>query len=212
MELISQGAEARIYKTSFNAMPAILKERFAKNYRHPELEKRLTKMRMTQEVRCNTRAAKAGVATPTVYNVDMVENKILMEYVHGVPLREVFDGECTNKYDICEQLGLMIAKLHNVNIVHGDLTTSNVLLKSSQDETLVLIDFGLAKSNASTEDKAVDMYVLERAFSSTHPGSQDLFDKVVASYTSALSDKTRAAVITRLKQVQQRGRKREMIG
>jgi len=38
-----------------------------------------------------------------------------------------------------------------------------------------MIDFGLSFVSGKIEDKAVDIYVLKRAFISTHPGSEDLF-------------------------------------
>lgn len=63
-------------------------------------------------------------------------------------------------------MGQMILRLHNVNIIHGDLTTSNMMISNDK---LYLIDFGLAYTKPNAEDKAVDLYVLERAFVSTHP-------------------------------------------
>ena len=49
--------------------------------------------------------------------------------------------------------------------------------------TLYMIDFGLSQVTAKTEDKAVDFYVLKRAFISTHPGSELLFEKILEYYT-----------------------------
>jgi len=83
-------------------------------------------------------------------------------------------------------LGKMLARLHACNIVHGDLTTSNIMVRDNEEggattaggdagatTSLVLIDFGLSYSSTLLEDKAVDLYVLERAFLSTHPGTED---------------------------------------
>jgi len=36
-----------------------------------------------------------------------------------------------------------------------------------------MIDFGLSSNSTMIEDRAVDLYVLERAFISTHPNTQD---------------------------------------
>lgn len=115
------------------------------------------------------------------------------------------------KLVLCESLGVLVGKLHNGGIAHGDLTTSNVM-RRSVDNQLVLIDFGLAKFNANVEDKAVDMYVLERAFSSTHPGSETWFAQVLVGYSDALNAKDRDKVLKKFSAVQQRGRKREMFG
>ncbi|KAJ2432712.1 TP53 regulating kinase [Coemansia sp. RSA 2424] len=97
--------------------------------------------------------------------------------------------------------------MHSFNIVHGDLTTSNMILGS--DNQLVLIDFGLSQISSSTEDKAVDLYVLERAFISTHPNSERLFATVLEAYDS--SEPARL-ILRRLEDVRQRGRKRDMSG
>jgi tRNA A-37 threonylcarbamoyl transferase component Bud32 len=52
----------------------------------------------------------------------------------------------------------------------------------------VLIDFGLAYTSSLTEDKAVDLYVLERAFASTHPDSELLFGKVLEGYKGKMGE------------------------
>ena len=83
---------------------------------------------------------------------------------------------CQDKlYDIAQKMGEAIAKMHDANIMHGDLTTSNMMIRSGS-ESLVMIDFGLSFISAMSEDRAVDLYVLERAFQSTHP----LHDHVVS--------------------------------
>jgi TP53 regulating kinase-like protein len=73
-----------------------------------------------------------------------------------------------------------------------------------------MIDFGLAQQNSTLEDKAVDLYVLERAFTSTHPGSDHLIPIILEAYRFACAQGTK--VLGRLDQVRMRGRKREMIG
>jgi TP53 regulating kinase and related kinases len=74
---------------------------------------------------------------------------------------------------VCQKIGLAIARLHDAEIVHGDLTTSNLMLEEAS-QNVVMIDFGLASMKPTVEDKAVDLYVLERAFISTHPHSEAL--------------------------------------
>ncbi len=77
--------------------------------------------------------------------------------------------------ELAQQVGKAIAMMHDAEIVHGDLTTSNILLRSNDRKLdIVLIDFGLGSMKPSIEEKAVDLYVLERAFISTHPGSERL--------------------------------------
>lgn len=121
--------------------------------------------------------------------------------------------------------GCAIGKMHNASVVHGDLTTSNIILRNPPDKDesidswspdIVLIDFGLSatsnstKNRSSYEDRAVDLYVLERAFATTHVGSEALVQEVLRGYkaTSHSSD----SVFQRLSQVRARGRKRECFG
>jgi TP53 regulating kinase-like protein len=74
-----------------------------------------------------------------------------------------------------------------------------------------MIDFGLGQMQATIEDKAVDLYVLERAFISTHPGSEHLVPVILEAYRFACKSMG-TKVLGRLDQVRMRGRKREMIG
>lgn len=115
---------------------------------------------------------------------------------------------------IMKLIGRELAKMHTVDIIHGDLTTSNMMLRKSPgtDEIqLVLIDFGLSYQSALVEDKAVDLYVLERAFASTHPESEPLFATVLDTYAEE-SGKAWPGIKRRLDDVRLRGRKRSMVG
>ncbi|GBG34754.1 Protein kinase, putative [Hondaea fermentalgiana] len=206
--LMAQGAEA-LYSCSYRGKDAVVKERIPKAYRHPELEAQLTKSRFTQEVRCAARAQEVGVDTPNVLYSDPVQGIIVMEKIDGRPLREVFDDAALKPAEAIElgqALGRAVAKLHNANIIHGDLTTSNAMLR--RDGALVLLDFGLSKVDLSAEEKAVDMYVLQRAFTSTHPDTEAVFDELLAAYLAALSDADREKVAKKFPKVQQRGRKK----
>ncbi|KAF8509867.1 kinase-like domain-containing protein [Hysterangium stoloniferum] len=120
-----------------------------------------------------------------------------------------------------KQIGVEIAKMHLADIIHGDLTTSNMMIRpipssepSSEDSVraeLVLIDFGLSFVSNLIEDKAVDLFVLERAFASTHPDSEHWFDAVLGAYAKR-SGNSWDAIHKRLQQVRLRGRKRSMVG
>ncbi len=118
---------------------------------------------------------RAGVQTPTVYMIDQIKYYIYMERIIGQTIKEFLrDSTKTEEEKICvsKTIGDIIGKMHNADIVHGDLTTSNIMI--SNENQLYLIDFGLGMMKPSVEDKGVDLYVLERAFYSTHPGSEHL--------------------------------------
>ena len=77
---------------------------------------------------------------------------------------------------VSRAIGTSLGKMHDAAVVHGDLTTSNIMVKDTPGVEpgfqIVMIDFGLATMQPGIEDKAVDLYVLERAFISTHPGCE----------------------------------------
>ncbi|KAG0254759.1 TP53 regulating kinase [Actinomortierella ambigua] len=212
--LIKQGAEARVYIAPFCGRKAIVKERFAKAYRHPALDKKLTSRRVTQEARCLNRCQKALIDTPTVYMVDVASSLIYMELIDGLSVREYMETDEGStqaaRTHIAEEIGRALGKMHNIDVVHGDLTTSNLLMRNNDSKSVVLIDFGLSYVSNLVEDKAVDLYVLERAFSSTHPNTEVMFEQILASYGT--SCKASKQILKKLEEVRLRGRKRSMLG
>jgi TP53 regulating kinase-like protein len=110
-----------------------------------------------------------GMAVPHILRVDMPNRSFFMEYIHGLKLKDWLRSNASkpeSQREMIGQMGRIIQQLHGYGIIHGDLTTSNMIVK---DERIFLIDFGLSYIKNSAEDKAVDLYVLERAFVSTHP-------------------------------------------
>jgi TP53 regulating kinase and related kinases len=217
MEIIGHGAEGRVFSIDdFYGRPAIVKERAKKAYRVPELDVKLTKSRLVQESRCIMKARRSGVATPCLYQVDLSKGWIIMERVIGSTVKEVVKeyGVCERTLNLAALIGETVAKLHDADIVHGDLTTSNMMTRVNErgesQNDLVLIDFGLAFSRPSIEDKAVDLYVLERAFESTHPNTEDLVRRIIEKYRQTC--RKQGLVLQKLGEVRQRGRKRDMCG
>ncbi|KAF8882237.1 kinase-like domain-containing protein [Infundibulicybe gibba] len=236
--LISQGAEAKVYKATLysGSPPILLKHRFQKKYRHRSLDFSLTRSRIAGEARALQKCLRSGVNVPGVRMVDLAEGVLGMEWIDGKSVRRLLPGgaddegeenpleeesqlEIVNDYGITieramDLIGVELAKMHLADVIHGDLTTSNMMIRRnphSSDTQLVLIDFGLSYHSNMVEDKAVDLYVLERAFSSTHPASEALFASVLASYSRTIG-KEWLTVGKRLEDVRLRGRKRSMVG
>lgn len=213
--LVKQGAEARVFESTFIGRRCIIKERFSKKYRHPSLDFKLTLKRLNAEARCMTKARKLGVPTPILYSVDPVLHSLTFEYVEGSSVKDILleigaSGIVEEKLeDISTQIGEAIAKLHDGGVMHGDLTTSNMLIRSHTNQ-LVLIDFGLSFISTLPEDKAVDLYVLERALLSMHSSCGDVMERVLAAYSK--SSKQYSSTLNKLAQVRMRGRKRTMVG
>lgn len=234
LKILKQGAEARLYICNYLGKPTLIKERFKKNYRHPDLDTSITKERIKNEARSIVRCKTAGVRTPALYLVDFERRRIYMQhFVNSITVKDFIinlksstsEGDM-NVLDFCsDKIGEVIRKMHENNIIHGDLTTSNMLLveKSpsniednskwlNHDNTeLVLIDFGLSFIDSSTEDKGVDLYVLERALISTHNDYPNLFSRIFEAYKS-FSKNNIKEIISKYEEVRARGRKRTMVG
>ncbi len=144
--LFKQGAEARLHVGTFLGRRAIAKERFSKKYRHPDLDQQLTKKRMKAELKLIVRCKKLGVRTPTVFMADADKSLFVMEYLENASTCRDF----INKYRSSENtedvarlrkvllgIGSNLATLHNDGVIHGDLTTSNILVDSTDDELVL---------------------------------------------------------------------------
>ncbi|KAL0280214.1 UNVERIFIED_CONTAM: hypothetical protein PYX00_001578 [Menopon gallinae] len=228
MELLFQGAESRIYVDDYLGKRMLIKERFKKEYRVPELDAYLTRERIKAECRNTLRCKQAGIKTPAIYFVDLDRRLIYMEYFDQSVTVKTFiqdiekklgqpncnKEELENKLTkVSNDIGQIIGKMHKNNIIHGDLTTSNFLIENHETAIgdLILIDFGLSHSEGSDEDKAVDLYVLERALVSTHSCTEELFSNILKTYCETIGDKS-IEVLKKFSEVRSRGRKREMIG
>lgn len=210
MEL-SRGAEALITRILYLGRIAVKKERFPKRYRHPLLDAKLTSRRLSQEARMLLRLRKAGISVPAVYQVDLTANVLILQFLRAVSLK-AFLQQPQNNPDISQRAmraaGREVARMHKCRVVHGDLTTGNVMV--GDEERVFLIDFGLSGGNATDEDLAVDLYVLERAVVSAHSeAASPLNDAFLDAYAKELK---KPAVLKRLEEVRARGRKRDMTG
>ena len=161
------------------------------------------------------RCRKHGIRAPAVFHLDPTRRLIFMEQVTDGPLLKDYiaaleDSEREEKLSsLMELIGCVLAKMHDIDLVHGDLTTSNMIFNADRHE-LTLIDFGLSYVSSLAEDKGVDLYVLERAFLSSHPDTEPQFQLLLDSYTRH-SKKSRT-VLQKLEEVRMRGRKRTMVG
>ena len=156
-DLIAKGAESNIVKSSYLGQKAVLKDRIPKGYRIPEIDNKIRKARTKEEAKLLSDAKRAGVKTPVLYDINLEDKSILMEEIEGDMLKDIINE------DLAFRIGAEIAKLHSADIIHGDITTSNIML---QDDNLVFIDFGLGRYSHLDEDKAVDLLVLKKSLQS----------------------------------------------
>jgi TP53 regulating kinase-like protein len=221
-ELITQGAEALLYKTNFltPTTPAALKVRPFKPWRHPTLDARLTRHRILAEARVLVKCQKENVPVPAVMALDWEAGWMVSEWIAGPTVKAAIrergsQGGEEKLKGLMQRIGRAVGKLHAVGVIHGDLTTSNMMLRRSEEQSglegeIVLIDFGLATQAVQEEDRAVDLYVLERAFGSTHPREEGMFGEVLKAYGE--TSKSAKTTLKRLEDVRMRGRKKSMLG
>ena len=152
-----------------------------------------------------TDARNHGVAIPIIYDVDLKNGTITMEYLKGKRIKDIFNKlNDSERARICKKIGESIAKLHNNDIIHGDITTSNMILF---DDKIHFIDFGLGEKNAEIEAKGVDLHVLMEAIESTHSKYSNYFEYVLAGYKKELKQDANQ-VIRKIEDIVKRGRYR----
>ena len=189
-EPLYRGAEAYLYKYNWLGMRALLKIRIPKEYRHHAIDNRLRGDRTATEVKAMYTALEVGVEVPTIYYVDPIQKIIIMEYVEGITLAQLVDENIEEAKKYSYILGMYAAKLHNARVAHGDLTTSNAIV-SSTDKKLYLIDFGLASLGASEREQAIDIHLFMRSLESTHPEYlEEMLSPFLEGYSSVRGHST----------------------
>ena len=190
MREIARGAESIIYLDDDGS---IIKKRAPKSYRLKEIDDALRKTRTRREAKV---IEKINVPCPKLILADDKDMSIKMEHIDGRKIRDVFDVRW------CRRIGEHVASMHNQNIIHGDLTTSNMLLK---EDEIYLIDFGLSYFSTKIEDRAVDLHLLKQALESKHyKTAEDAFKEVLEGYRKTA--KKAGEILLRLEVVEERGR------
>ena len=194
MKFIAQGAESKL----FLSKDKVIKDRFRKTYRIKEIDDRLRKSRTKREAKILDKLKKIGFPIPRLIKTNETDT-LEIQYIKGKLLKNILDND--NCISLGKEIGGKVAILHTNNIIHGDLTTSNMIL----NKEIYFIDFGLSFFSEKIEDKAVDLHLLKEALESKH---SEIWEK---SYKAALEGYTKKAVdgkdvLERIKLVEKRGR------
>lgn len=220
MNLIRKGAEANLYRDG----SALVKDRIRKGYREASLDYAIRKARTKAEAKLLSRARDAGVLVPRVLGSE--EFILSMDFVDGPRVKDMLSRK--NFKALCTKIGESVARLHNAGIIHGDLTTSNMIVtdtmktakatkaagagprngresRDSKAPRVCFIDFGLGFFSDKTEDKATDIHLMSEAFESTHC---EISEECFKAFLSAYSRSAEGAkeTISRLAQIEKRGR------
>ncbi len=203
--MLYQGAEAKIIQSTYLGYAVVEKRRCNKRYRIKEIDNFLIAFRTREEVKLMIAARKQGVSVPIIYDVDIVQGIITMEYIRGQRIKDIYNTLPEgNRQRLCQNIGQHIAKLHNADIIHGDITTSNMILL---EDTVYFIDFGLGEINPDVEAKGVDLHVLMEAMESTHSRYSHDFRYIMDGYKQTYQGDVRL-VEGKIKDIVKRGRYR----
>jgi TP53 regulating kinase-like protein len=204
--LFKKGAEASLYLADWHQRRVIIKVRVPKKYRSPVLDEQIRSYRTVHEPQLIHDAKAAGVPTPLIYMVNVPESSITMEYIEGQQAKQLLNNlPKAKRHDICVKIGEFVAQLHSHGLIHGDLTTSNMILNPKGK--LFFVDFGLGEKNGELEAQGVDLHLLKRALQSTHYLFwEECFQSVLCGYTSVLGVELAEKVYEKIREIEKRGR------
>lgn len=212
MTLIKKGAEANLLLEDFSKTmypsevdKVLIKHRISKEYRNEELDRKLRYSRTALEAKLLADAKKAGVPSPIVYQVDRKKMRLVMEYIQGKAVKEILeDLNSDSRNRLCKKIGKQIGRLHREEIIHGDLTTSNMI--QGKNDQIYFIDFGLGEYNSSPEARGTDLHLLHRTLKSTHfTVSEEAFQSILNGYKGEMKNSA-SKVIKRIQEIESRGR------
>jgi TP53 regulating kinase-like protein len=204
--LIKKGAEASLYLTDWHGRKVIMKKRLPKKYRPSKLDEHIRTYRTIHEPQLMHEAKKAGVPTPTIFLVDLKNATIIMEFIEGKQVKQLL-SEVTKseRQSLCLKIGELIGRLHEYGIIHGDLTTSNMILDF--EGKIFFVDFGLGEKTKELEARGVDLHLMKRALQSTHfRFTEECFDAVIRGYSKVLGAETVKNILDKIKEIERRGR------
>jgi TP53 regulating kinase-like protein len=213
-KILGAGAEAVVYLDDSKDNSIVIKERSKKNYRHEAIDLTLRKARTKKEAKILQSLEPYGFAPKLIvqkkennnFKKDIgsgFEYNISMEYIDGAQLKKVLD----KNVKLATLIGKNLTIMHDLNIIHGDLTTSNmILIEKEKSQKLFFIDFGLSFNSSKIEDKAVDIHLFKQALESKH---FRVYDKAYCAFLEGYNPKFKKEILERLENVEQRGRYKE---
>lgn len=201
MKLLKKGAEADIYLTLWNRNKSILKIREKKDYRNPTLDRRIREQRTVRESNVISDVKSFGVCSPLVYYVDTKMCRIYMQHMEGNLVRDLPNQKVIKA---CEEIGMIVGKLHKNGIMHGDLTTSNFL---SMKNKIFVIDFGLAQRTDKVEDHAIDLRLFKEILNSAHADiMKKAWNGFLKGYRKVVGSQRHNRVLSQVSVIESRGR------
>jgi TP53 regulating kinase-like protein len=205
-KLLKKGAEASLFFSEWHGRKVVIKVRVPKLYRPKALDEQIRTYRTVHEPQLIHEAKIAGVSTPLIYMVKVPESSIVMEYIEGPQVKQLLNDVGKNRrHELCIKIGESVAHLHKWGLIHGDLTTSNMIV--SEDGRIYFLDFGLGEKSTELEAKGVDLHLLKRALQSTHfMHWEECLQAILCGYTTILGVEAAEKVYEKTREIERRGR------
>ncbi len=204
LRLVYRGAEADIFSDFWAGEKAIFKFRKPLPYRHPELDAEIRAQRTVHEAEIIHDARSSGVNSPFLFYISPPESLIVMQQIEGPRLKSLLDSPGADRAGLSAAFGAAVGRLHRGGIMHGDLTTSNVLMDNAG---IHLIDFGLSTHSAKVEDHAVDLRLIKETVFGAHSEiAAGVMTSFMQGYASEVGETRSKAVGRKLIEIERRGR------
>jgi TP53 regulating kinase and related kinases len=206
LEPFHRGAEADLFLSTMDPWKVVVKRRISKAYRNRSLDDHIRRERTLSEVSIIHEAKMAGINAPSIIEVELETNTFVMTRIDGTLARDSLDTmSARDATRLFNKLGAMIGLLHSAGIVHGDLTTSNVVVAPTGDPFLV--DFGMSRRSVDPEDRGVDLHLLQRSIATSHQKEVSPLAKALASgYAKTAGKKIHASSWAKAREISRRGR------
>jgi TP53 regulating kinase and related kinases len=203
---LHRGAEADLFLSELSPWKVVVKRRVRKAYRHQELDAKIRRERTVRESSAIRDARIAGAKTPSILGLDLERFSIIMTFVDGLVARDAIDTMSeSRRLPLLEDLGRQVGFLHSAGIVHGDLTTSNIILPD--DGKPFIIDFGMATKSSEPEDRGTDLHLLQRSLIATHSlDAASSFKRVAKGYRESAGERTAESSLRKAAEIARRGR------
>jgi TP53 regulating kinase-like protein len=205
MELFHRGAEANLFISQLASWKVVVKKRVPKHYRDQNLDLMIRRQRTMTESSLMHESRISGVRTPTLFGIDLDNTTIVMMFIPGSLARDSLDSmKSQQKIAVFTSLGEQVGLMHQGGIVHGDLTTSNLII--SEDVPYIL-DFGMAHRSVQTEDRAVDLHLMQRSITTSHKTNATICTSSLhKGYRRAMGETIGQSVIRKAAEIARRGR------
>src|SRR5437867_7234198 len=203
---LHRGAEADLSLATIGPWRVVIKRRVRKEYRNPTLDQQIRHDRTISEASRIHEAKTAGARVPSIVRVDVENHAIAMIHLDGKVARECLDDMGINESrKLLRSIGEQIGLLHTGGIVHGDLTTSNVIV--SPFGAPFIVDFGMSRRSIEAEDRGVDLHLLQRSIVASHlRDTSPLIKAMTRGYGRTAGEKVLRSSLAKAREIARRGR------